>query len=64
METASFTSEVFAFIEQQYSKNLLRKVKHKNNNDIVDRILADSLNKEYDVSKTANKLIAMLRLNP
>ena len=64
METANFTSEVFAFIEQNYNKGLLRKVKHKNNNDVVDKILADSLKKEYSVSKTANKIIAMLRLNP
>jgi len=64
METASFTSEVFAFVEQQYNKSLLRKVKHKNNTDVVDKILGDSLKKEYSVSKTANKLIAMLRLNP
>jgi hypothetical protein len=62
--TANFTSEVFAYIEQKYDKGLLRKVKQKQNNDVVDRLLADSLKKEYDVSKTANKIIAMLRLNP
>lgn len=64
METANFTSEVFAFIEKTYSKNLLRKVKNKDNTNTVDRILSDSLSKEYSVEKTANKIIAMLRLNP
>jgi hypothetical protein len=43
---------------------LLRKVKHKQNNEIVDKVLADSLTKQYEVDKTANKIIAMLRLNP
>ncbi len=62
--TANFTSEVFAYIENNYNKNLLRRVKSKKNNEIVDRLLADSLQKEYEVSKTANKIIAMLRLNP
>jgi hypothetical protein len=39
-------------------------VKNKDNNTVVDNILADSLTKEYSVEKTANKIIAMLRLNP
>ena len=64
METANFTSEVFAFIENTYSKNILRKVKNKDNTNTVDRILSDSLSKEYAVAKTGNKIIAMLRLNP
>jgi len=62
--TANFTSEVFAYIEQNYNKSLLRKVKQKQNNEVVDKVLADSLNKQYEVSRTANKIIAMLRLNP
>jgi len=62
--TANFTSEVFAYIEQNYTKSLLRKVKQKQHNDVVDRLLADSLKREYDVTKTANKIIAMLRINP
>ena len=61
--TANFTSEVFAYIEQNYNKSLLRKVKHKQNNEIVDKVLADSLTKQYEVGRTANKIIAMLRLN-
>ena len=64
MTTANFTSEVFAYIEQTYNKSTLRKVKNKNNNEIVDRILGDSLKKEYSVDKAANKILAMLRLNP
>ena len=62
--TANFTSEVFAYVEQNYSKGLLRKVKQKQNNETVDKILADCLKKQYEVSRTANKIIAMLRLNP
>ena len=64
METANFTSEVFAFIENTYGKNIIKKVKQKKNNDIVDRILADSLSKDYSFDRTGNKIIAMLRLKP
>ena len=65
METiVDFSSQVFAFIENTYGKSVTKKVKLKKNNDIVDRILSDSLSKEYDVEKTGNKLVAMLRLNP
>jgi len=59
-----FTSQVFAFIENTYGKGVIKKVKLKKNNDIVDRILSDSLSKEYDSERTGNKLVAMLRLNP
>lgn len=65
MQTAvDFTSQVFAFIENTYGKGIIKKVKLKKNNDIVDRILSDSLSKEYDSERTGNKLVAMLRLNP
>lgn len=59
-----FNSSVFAFIENTYGKSISRKVKQKNNSDVVDRILEDSRSKDYSVEKTANKIIAMLRINP
>ena len=59
-----FNSSVFVFIENTYGKSISRKVKQKNNSDVVDRILEDSRSKDYSVEKTANKIIAMLRINP
>lgn len=59
-----FNSSVFAFIEETYGKSIARKVKQKNNNEIVDRILEDSRGKDYSIEKTGNKIIAMLRVNP
>ena len=64
MTVSDFTSEVFAFIENTYGKGVVKKVKLKKNETIVDRILSDSLSKEYDIERTGNKLIAILRLNP
>lgn len=65
METVvDFTSQVFAFIENTYGKGVIKKVKLKKNNAVVDKILSDSLSKEYDIERTGNKLVAMLRLNP
>lgn len=59
-----FDSSVFAFIENTYGKIIAKKVKQKQNNDVVDRILEDSRSKDYSVEKTANKIVAMLRVNP
>ena len=64
METANFTSEVFAYVEHTYGKNLLKKLKQKKNSEVVERLLASSLKNEYGIDRTANKIIAMLRLNP
>ena len=65
METViDFTSQVFAFIENTYGKGVVKKVKLKKHDDVVDRILADSQNNSYSIEKTGNKLIAMLKVNP
>ena len=63
-DTATFNKDVFGFIKKTYKQSVLTKVKQKQNNVIVDRLLADSLVKGYSAEKTANKIIAMLRLNP
>jgi len=59
-----FDSSVFAFIENIYGKVIAKKVKQKQNNGVVDRILEDSRSKDYSVEKTGNKIVAMLRVNP
>ena len=40
------------------------KVKYKKHSEIVDRLISSSLKNDYAVDRTANKIIAMLRLNP
>ena len=65
METVvDFTSQVFAFIENTYGKGIIKKVKLKKNNEIIDRIISDSQSNSYSIEKTGNKLIAMLKVNP
>ena len=64
MTVADFTSEVFTFIEVSYGKSVIKRVKAKKNNDVVERIMEDSRTKEYSVDKTAHKLMAMLRVIP
>jgi len=63
-QVVDFTFEVFGFIETNYGKSCLRSVKSKKNQEIVDKLLEDSRSKEYSADRTANKIIAMLRLNP
>lgn len=63
-DTATFNKDVFGFIKKTYKQSVLTKVQQKQNSTTVDKLLADSLVKGYSVEKTANKIIAMLRLNP
>lgn len=64
MTVADFASEVFTFIEVSYGKSVIKRVKSKKNNDVVERIMEDSRTKEYSIDKTAHKLMAMLRVIP
>lgn len=61
---SDFASQVFSFIENTYGGDLLEKVKAKNNQVVVDRIMTSSMNDNYTDEHTGNKIIAMLRLNP
>ena len=65
METVvDFTSQVFAFIENTYGKGVIKKVKLKKHNEVIDRLIADALSREYDEVRTGNKIVAMLKVNP
>lgn len=59
-----FTTEVFTFIQSTYGKTTLNKTKNKENLNLVNKILSSSIDNDYSVEKTGNKIVAMLRLNP
>ena len=47
-----------------YGNSTLKKVQTSKNKDKVKHLLEDSRKRDYDTDRTANKIIAMLRLNP
>lgn len=63
-EVIDFNSEVLNFVTENYGSKMLEKVTSKKNKETVNKILTDSKNNSYDIQKTANKIIAMLRINP
>ena len=60
----SFNKNVFDYISTEYGNSTLKKVQTAKNKDRVKYLLEDSRTKSYEVNRTANKIIAMLRLNP
>ena len=63
-KTDIFNKKVFNYISTEYGNSTLKKVQTSKNKDKVKYILEDSRSRDYDTNKTANKIIAMLRLNP
>ena len=59
-----FNKSVFNYISTEYGNSTLKKVQTSKNKDKVKHLLEDSRSRDYDADRTANKIIAMLRLNP
>jgi hypothetical protein len=59
-----FNKSVFNYISTEYGNSTLKKVQTSKNKDKVKYLLEDSRTRDYCPNKTANKIIAMLRLNP
>jgi len=66
MTTASdkFADDIFTYIRNQYGKNVLKTVQSDKNKSVVSKLLESAANQHDDVEHAANKIIAMLRLNP
>ena len=59
-----FTEQVFDYIRNQYGKNTLKNVQTDKNKSTISKIIQSSSNQSDSVEHTANKIIAMLRMNP
>ena len=59
-----FNKNVFNYIATEYGNSTLKKVQTSENKNVVKNILEDSRKKDYETDRTANKIIAMLRLVP
>jgi tRNA isopentenyl-2-thiomethyl-A-37 hydroxylase MiaE len=62
--TMSFSDQIFNFILTQYGKSVLEKIKQETNRTVVNRLVSSSSQENYSVERAANKIVAMLRLNP
>lgn len=58
------SDKIFNYIENQYGSNTLKKVQSQKNKKTVAKLLQFSEQNAESVEHTANKIIAMLRLNP
>lgn len=63
-ETVISISSVFDYIRSEYGQDILNKVNNNNNLSTVNKIFDVSVRQGQDVPNTANKIIAMLRVNP
>ena len=59
-----FNEQVFDYIRNQYGKNTLKNVQADKHKSTVNKLLESSSTKNDSVEHTANKIIAMLRMNP
>lgn len=59
-----FVNDIFSYIRNQYSKNVLKTVQSDKHKSVVSKLLESASRQNDDVEHAANKIIAMLRLNP
>tara|TARA_B100001778_G_C18442661_1_gene563066 strand:+ start:286 stop:483 length:198 start_codon:yes stop_codon:yes gene_type:complete len=59
-----FNKNVFNYISTEYGNSTLKKVQTSKNKEKVKQLLEDSRQRDYTTDRAANKIIAMLRLNP
>lgn len=60
----SFETEIFQYILNQYGKSTLHKIQSDKNKSVVAKLVQSASNQNDSIAHAANKLIAMLRMNP
>lgn len=59
-----FAEKIFSYILNQYGKQSLNAVQSISNKIVVDKLLESSQKQNDSIEHAANKIIAMLRMNP
>lgn len=62
--TDAFTKEIFEYIGDQYGKAIVKNLQSDKNKTTVTRLVESSHRQNNNVAHAANKIIAMLRMNP
>lgn len=60
----SFADQIFSYIKRQYGEQTLSNVKSTKHNSIVTKLIESSAINNSNIEHAANKIIAMLRMNP
>ena len=64
MNDTGFVDNVYDYISSEYGNSILKTVRSTNNSNTVEKIVSSSVKQNDTVEHTANKIIAMLRVNP
>ena len=64
MNDTGFVDNVYNYISLEYGNSILKTVRSTNNSNTVEKIVSSSVKQNDTVEHTANKIIAMLRVNP
>lgn len=62
--TDMFADQIFQYIVNQYGKNALNTVKADKNKALLTKLIDSASNQNDTVEHAANKIIAILRMNP
>lgn len=60
----SFGDQIFQYILNRYGTQTLSKIQSEKNKSIVTKVVQSSCNQNDSVEHAANKVVAMLRMNP
>lgn len=64
MTQSLFADNILKYISKVYGQSVENSVKSKKNEDVFQRIVVSSEKQNQTVEHAANKIIAMLRMNP
>lgn len=64
MTQSLFADNILKYISKVYGQSIENSVKSKKHEDVFQRIVVSSEKQNQTVEHAANKIIAMLRMNP
>jgi hypothetical protein len=62
--TDTFAKEIFQYINDQYGKAIVKNIQSDKHKTTVNKLVESSHRDNNNVAHAANKIVAMLRMNP
>jgi hypothetical protein len=63
-QVESFGNDIYQHILHQYGKTMLSRIQASKHKTLVSKLIDSASNQNDTVEHAANKIIAMLRMNP